>query len=261
MTGGCQQRGSARAHQRLLLLSSSRVGTGAMLEYARGALDAFLGGVRSLAFIPYAGVRIAANAYTARVREALAPLGPSVQSVHAGDPLEVLDRAGAIVVGGGNTFVLLEQLARHALLDAIAARVWRGVPYVGWSAGANIACPTIMTTNDMPIVQPPTFRALGLVPFQINPHYTDVLPPEHRGETRAERIAEFVALHPTVPVVGLREGSMLRVEGSALTLLGDERAVLFVAGAEPREVGASDALQRLMLPHPARSASPSAAAE
>jgi dipeptidase E len=135
--------------------------------------------------------------------------------------------AEGIVVGGGNTFHLLARLYDAGLLDAIRGRVADGVPYVGWSAGAVVACPTIRTTNDMPIVAPPRLDALALVGFQINAHFTDVHPPGFQGETRRQRLAEFVAANPDVPVLGLPEGSMLRVVGAALTLLGPHEAPVF----------------------------------
>ena len=138
--------------------------------------------------------------------------------------------AGAIVVGGGNTFCLLDRLYKHGLLELIRKRVLEGVPYVGWSAGSNVACPTIRTTNDMPIVEPPSLNALGLIPFQINPHYTDATLPNHGGETRAERLAEFLEMNPGMTVIGLQEGSMLKVEGDGIELLGTKAAKVFRKG-------------------------------
>lgn len=137
-------------------------------------------------------------------------------------------------MGGGNTFNLLGQLRRQGLLDAVARRVRLGTPYLGWSAGSNLACPSICTTNDMPIVDPEGFDALGLLSFQINPHYTNAHPPGHRGETRAQRLAEFCVLNPSMPVLGLPEGSALRVRGDVVTLLGPHEAPLFLGQQEPR---------------------------
>jgi dipeptidase E len=140
-------------------------------------------------------------------------------------------------VGGGNTFHLLHLLQRSGALEAIGERVRAGVPYVGWSAGSNIACPTIRTTNDMPIVEPRSLDALGLVPFQLNPHFTDWQQPGHRGETRTDRIIEFITVNRDVTVVGLREGGILRLEGATLSLGGiPDDAILFRHGAEPRAV-------------------------
>ena len=208
---------------RLLLFSSSRVpGDERYLTWATELVRDFFGsGVRTLAFVPFAGVTISEDEYTGRTRDAFTEIGYEVRSVHeAKDPVALVRDADAIVVGGGNTFHLLSRVYATGLRDGIRERVASGTPYMGWSAGSNLACPTIRTTNDMPVVQPPSFEALGFLPFQINPHYTDYHPPGHRGETRADRLAEFVALNPGVPVLGLREGSILRREGERLSLLG-----------------------------------------
>ncbi len=146
-------------------------------------------------------------------------------------------KAEAIVVGGGNTFQLLATLHAKGLVEAIRDRGRAGVPYVGWSAGSNVACPTMKTTNDMPIVEPKSLRATGLVRFQINPHYLDVHPQGHGGETREERILEFIAANPRLFVVGLREGSILRVEDGRISLLGEKSARIFLHGRAPWEVG------------------------
>jgi dipeptidase E len=134
-----------------------------------------------------------------------------------------------VAVGGGNTFLLLRTLYRTGLLKAISEKVRRGMPYLGWSAGSNVACPTIMTTNDMPIVEPPSMHAMNLVPFQINPHYTEATIPGHGGESRDQRIAEFLVMNPSMPVIGLREGSMLHITGGKVTLQGRDMK-LFRAG-------------------------------
>jgi dipeptidase E len=151
------------------------------------------------------------------------------------------------MVGGGNTFHLLRGMYEKGLVEAIRGRVLTGVAsYIGWSAGSNVACPTIRTTNDMPIVEPPTLDALGLVPFQINPHYTDARLEGHRGETRDDRLAEFVHANPGVRVVGLREGTMLRVEGGRVALVGERGPRLFVKGEEPRDLSADEPLDFLL---------------
>jgi len=206
--------------QRLLLLSNSTNHGGGFLEHAGGAIADFLG---------------------SEVREV------PVRSVHdAPDRLQAVLDADAIVVGGGNTFHLLKTLYDQQLVDPIRNRVRRGSPYIGWSAGANIACPTIRTTNDMPIVEPPSFTALDLVPFQINPHYTTASIPKHGGETRADRLLEFVEANPGMPALGLREGSMLRVEGTELSLLGELPACVFASGRDPVDVTREDSLQFLL---------------
>jgi dipeptidase E len=162
------------------------------------------------------------------------------------DPGRAIARAAALVVGGGNTFALLARLERAALLEPMRQRAREGVPYLGWSAGANLACPTICTTNDMPITGPGSLEALGLVPFQINPHYTEHTIPGHGGESRDERLAEFLVLHPRMLVVGLREGSMLRLLDGVLTLLGPHPLRLFEAGRPARELGSGDDLAFLL---------------
>ena len=161
------------------------------------------------------------------------------------DPRAQLDDAEAVFVGGGNTFLLLDRLVATGLLDAIAARVRAGMPYVGTSAGTNVAGPTIRTTNDMPIVEPPSFRAMGLVPFQINPHYVDRDPDStHQGETREQRLLEYLAV-AEAPVVALREGAMLLVEHDEIWLRGSRGARLYRRGMDPEEVGPGTRLDGL----------------
>jgi dipeptidase E len=225
------------SEKRLLLLSNSTNQGDPFLGFAEAAIKDFLGeATRNALFVPFASVRFSYDHYAARVRERFAQWGYELDSIHASDnPQEALERAGALVVGGGNTFQLLRTLYENRLLDSIRARVSAGLPYIGWSAGANLACPTIKTTNDMPIVEPPSLNALGLVPFQINPHYTEAVLHGHSGETRAERLAEFIELNPDTRVVGLREGSILRIEGAGITLLGDKAATLFIKGQRPRD--------------------------
>ncbi|MEP0546140.1 MAG: dipeptidase PepE [Rhodothermales bacterium] len=239
---------SSSPHRRLLLLSNSRNAGQGYLEHATDTLRDFLGSERKrVLFVPYAGVRISYDDYAANVSAAFEPAGYAVDPIHeADDAARAVDEADAIAVGGGNTFHLLRETAQRGLLARIRARVNEGVPYVGWSAGSNLACPTICTTNDMPIVEPPSFDALGLIPFQINPHFTDAHPPGHQGETRSERIAEFCVANPTMPVVGLPEGTTLRVEGDRLTLLGDAPARVFLGQQEPTEHAPGDSLQFLM---------------
>jgi dipeptidase E len=219
--------------RRLLLLSNSTDPAGSFLVHAQETIRDFLGPrVETVLFIPFAGVTISWDAYAERTGDAFGAMGRRLASVHtAASAIDAVRDADAIVVGGGNTFHLLRALYATGLLAPIRARVGAGVPYVGWSAGSVVACPTMGTTNDMPIVEPPSLDALGLVPFQINAHYTDAHPPGFRGETRAQRLAEFVAANPGVPVVGLPEGTLLRVEGDDVRLHGTptsaERAPVF----------------------------------
>jgi dipeptidase E len=213
---------------RLLLISSSNVHGYGYLDHPEPAMRAFLGHARRIAFVPFAFHDH--DAYTAKIRERLALMDVDVVSI------DDLDRADAIFVGGGNTFRLLKTLYERDLLDPIRDRVRAGLPYLGSSAGTLISAPTLKTTNDMPIVQPPSFVALGLVRFQINPHFLDPDPlSTHKGETREQRITEFLEENET-PVVGLREGSILRVENGTTTLLGEKTARIFRRGVEPVEV-------------------------
>ena len=244
--------------QRLLLLSNSRDAAGAYLEWPRDAIRSHFGdAVRRIVFVPYAGVTVTADDYTMRVRAALGAIGYDVRSVHeAADPVAALRDAEGIAVGGGNTFHLLRRLLDTGLLAALRERARAGVPYLGWSAGSVVAGPTIRTTNDMPIVEVPSFDALALVPFQINAHYTDAHPPGFRGETRAERLAEFLVANPALPVVGLPEGTGLRVHGTRVTLFGDEPARLFRSGRDVALVRAGEPLDELLAAAGAGSARP-----
>src|SRR4051812_39073223 len=207
---------------RLLLISSSNVHGYGYLDHPEPEMRAFLEGNRRVAFVPFAAHDHAE--YTAKVRERLARMNLDVISI------DDLDSADAIFVGGGNTFRLLKTLYERDLLGTIRDRVRAGLPYLGASAGTVIAAPTMKTTNDMPIVEPPSFAALGLIDFQINPHYLDPEPDStHRGETREERIREFHEENETM-VIGLREGSILRVEDGVTTLLGEKTARMFRRG-------------------------------
>jgi dipeptidase E len=210
------------ATRRLLLLSNSTDPAGNYLHHPREALGELVGdGVRTVLFVPFASVTISWDLYAERTASAFASMGYQLTSLHtAASPAAAVRDAEAIAVGGGNTFHLLRALYAADLLAPIRERVAAGVPYVGWSAGSVVACATMCTTNDMPIVVPPSLDALALVPFQINAHYTDVHPAGFRGETRAQRLAEFVAANPGVPVIGLPEGTMLRVHDDDVRLLG-----------------------------------------
>lgn len=234
--------------RRLLLLSSSRDANGVYLVHAAAPIRELLGTtVTRLLFIPYAGVTISHADYTARAAPPFATVGYDLRSIDdAEDPVRAVANAEAIVVGGGNTFHLLKSLYDRNLIDAIRTRVFSGMPYLGWSAGAVIAAPSIGTTNDMPIVEPKSLRALNLIPFQINAHFTDHHPPGHNGETRAERLEEFVAANPGVRVLGLREGCALRITGDDVALLGDGNAPLFALGTARVEYTARDDLSFLL---------------
>ena len=225
---------------RLLLLSNAKREGMGYLEHASGYLQEFFAGeVREILFIPFAGVTKTYDQFVEQITPVFGTLGIGVTGIHTmADPHAALRRAQAIVVGGGNTWKLLRGLRERELMPVIRSRVLAGVPYVGWSAGANIACPTIMTSNDMPICDPGGFDALALIPFQINPHYLHGNPPGFKGETREERIAEFCTLHPRAWVAGLREGTGFLVDDGSIRLVGDAQCRSFRHGESPRELGA-----------------------
>jgi len=232
----------------LLLLSNSRHGGMPYLEHAAAMLRAFLPTiVRQVLFVPYAAVTKTHYEYVDEVRPAFERLGADVIGIHrAHDPVQAVREAQAIVIGGGNTWNLLRELRAHRLLPIIRQRVFAGVPYIGWSAGANVACPTVMTTNDMPICDPGGLDALALVPFQINPHYLHGNPEGFKGETREERLREFGLLHPRVWVAGLREGTALRIENASIELLGEATCRVFRGLEAPREVKPGDDVEFLL---------------
>jgi dipeptidase E len=208
----------------LLLLSSSRTPAGYLTDYM-DAIRELTAGVRHAVFIPFAAVTLPWDEYARRVQEAI------------GFPLhgaEEIGEADLVIIGGGNTFQLLRECRRRGLVD----RIRKAPRYLGWSAGANLACPTIRTTNDMPVVDPGSLDALGLIPIQINPHYINVSLPNHHGETRNDRLLEFAHANPDLPVIALPEGDWLRVSGGAIELHGPHPAVWFEHGKDPATVRA-----------------------
>ena len=231
--------------KRLLLLSNSTNHGSGYLDHAMDAVVSFLGPARRVLFVPFA-LRDH-EAYAAKARPRFAAAGLELRALTADAAgMAALEAAEAVFVGGGNTFRLLDRLQRSGALDVLRRRASAGMPYLGASAGTNIAAPTIRTTNDMPIVQPAGFSALGLVPFQINPHYIDADPSSrHMGETREERLREYLEENEA-PVLGLREGAWLRVEGSEARLEGGNGARLFRRGAEPEEIAPGAALDHLL---------------
>jgi dipeptidase E len=214
------------AQNRILAFSSSRAGNGAFLESALPEIGNFLGdGSFNIAFIPFASVKNDHDDYGSMVQEALG--GHFViHTLFADNAKKLIEAADVIVVGGGNTFKLLHDVYQLKLLDVLRDKLNNGFPYIGWSAGSNILCPTIGTTNDMPIIEPQSFKALGLLPFQINPHYTNVKPEGHYGETRDQRLEEFAQINPGVPVIGLPEGSALKLDNQVLTYIGTLPAMM-----------------------------------
>jgi dipeptidase E len=233
--------------KRLLLISNSTLHGGGYLDHAEAAIRDFLGKAPRVLFVPHA-LRDR-DAYAGQARRRLEEMGYGLDSLHeASDAREAVSRAEALFIGGGNTFRLLRALQELSLLEPIRRRVEEGMPYIGSSAGSVVASPTIRTTNDMPIVEPASFGALGLVPFQINAHYLDADPAStHMGETREERLRQFHEEN-SEPVVGLREGTMLRVEGGSVVLLGGRPARIFRPGREPEEVPPGTALDELLAP-------------
>lgn len=227
---------------RLLLLSNSTMPGEAYLDYPKHEIKKFLGDKPVTAvFIPYAAVTFSYEEYCEKVKERFSELGHHVVGIHTFDnPVKAIQQAEAIVVGGGNTWQLLRTLRENRLLNPIRERAFNGTPYIGWSAGSNVACPTLKTTNDMPIVDPMGFECTGLIPFQINPHYLDANPEGHGGETREQRISEFIAANNGCYVVGLREGTMFCYEDGKLELIGQRPCRIFRHGQEAFEVNPGD---------------------
>lgn len=236
---------------RLLLLGNSKNRTDAYLAHAEAEIKRLFGSNKTnLLFIPYAQVLPSFDTFTTTVRQSLQQMGYQLTSIHTTlDPHKAIEEAHGIVVGGGNTFCLLQHLYEKNLLNVIRESVKVGTPFMGWSAGANIACATIKTTNDMPIVEPKSLNALGFVSFQINPHYIDGAD-NPTAETREERLNEFTEVNPGIYVVALREGSMLRVDENNIELLGPLGARIFKNGQTPQDYRAGDALD-FLLPSPA----------
>ena len=227
----------------LLLLSSSRFRDLPAFAHAAAEIRAHFQGVPDICFIPYANPgAMGLDAYTDKIKAQFAELGLSVRGLHeALDPVTALAQTQGIFTGGGNTFLLLKTLYELDLMEPLRAAIARGVPYMGSSAGSNLAGLTIGTTNDMPIVYPPSFDALGVLPFNLNPHYPREEDSLHRGETRAERIYEFCQVNPQ-PVLALRENGWLQVQGPRILVEGGAPARLFRSGQVPVEIPAGSDL-------------------
>jgi dipeptidase E len=234
-------------NKRLLLLSNSTNYQEEYLSYSRQEIKKFLGdSLKRVVMIPFANVT-SYDGITTKVSQVFQELGYIIDSVHCSDnPHELIKKAEAIAIPGGNTFHLIHHLHQTGLIEIIREKVNDGTTYLGWSAGSNVVCPTIKTTNDMPIIEPISFQGLNLVPFQINPHYTDKVIPNHNGETREKRIEEFLIINPNIYVVGLPEGTMLKIENNAVTLIGDKNIVIFKANEEKRECNATKNLNFLL---------------
>ena len=227
--------------KRVLLISNSTLHGSGYLDHAETEIRDFLGDLKQVLFVPYA--LYDRDAYALLARERFQKMGYELSSIHTeSKPAQAVNETDAVFIGGGNTFRLLKTLYDFDLIEAIRRRVAAGMPYTGSSAGSNVAGPTIKTTKDMPIVQPPSFEALGLVPFQISPHYLDPDPnSKHMGETQEERILQFLEENNT-PVAGLREGAMVRIENDATILKGSSGARIFRKGVEPVETLPGDRL-------------------
>ncbi len=231
---------------RLLLISNSTMAGEAYLGWPQEYIVDFLKdtGVKRILFIPYAGVGLSEesleksyDAYEERVNKVFQTLGYEIYSIHkCADPIKAVEEAEAIAVGGGNTFHLVYEMHKNGLIEPIRKAVQNGMHYMGWSAGSNVACPTLKTTNDMPIIEPASFDCLNLIPFQINPHYLDANPEGHGGETRQQRIEEFMVVNRDIYVLGLREASLFKVEGDKMELLGKRPLRVFKFGQEPQEI-------------------------
>ena len=222
----------------IIIASTSTVHGSGFLEYLLDELNRHFKSAEEILFIPYARPGgISHDNYTKKAAKALASIGKSVKGLHEYEnPKKAIEDAQGIFTGGGNTFVLVNQLYKHDVLSSLKDAITKGTPYLGTSAGSNICGLTINTTNDMPIVYPPSFKTLGLVPFNINPHYLDPNPDStHMGETRETRINEFHAFN-TQPVIGLREGSWIEVKGNNLTLKGELEARIFEYGKAAYEI-------------------------
>lgn len=231
---------------RILLISNSTLHGSGYLDHAEGEIRDFLRAVKRVLFVPFA--LHDRDSYAEQARSRFAKMGYQLDSIHTvSEPAKAVPNTEALFIGGGNTFRLLKALYDRDLLGVIRERVRKGMPYIGSSAGSNVAGPTIRTTNDMPIVQPPSFDALGLVSFQINPHYLDAdASSKHMGETREQRIIQFLEENET-PVVGLREGAMLRIESGKTLLKGSTGARIFRRGHEPVETLPGNYLDEFLL--------------
>ena len=224
---------------KLLLLSNSTMKGDPYLAWPTSHLKEYLRGVRNLLFIPYAGVTVSYDDYTETVQRALSDTGVKITGIHTvEDKLNSIRNAECIAVGGGNTFHLLHMMQQYKLVEPIRKAVKSGTPYIGWSAGSNVACPTIKTTNDMPIVEPDSFEALALTDFQINAHYTDRVIEGHGGESRQLRLEEMLVANSEVKIVGLPEGKLLHFKGENWFLEGidSEPTFLFTSTNNPVEL-------------------------
>lgn len=235
--------------KKLMLISNSTNAGEAYLGWPREAIKNYLenNNIKRVLFVPYAGVGVTYDDYTNKVKAVFNELGFEVYGIHnETDPIKAVKEAEAIAVGGGNTFHLVYMLHKLKLMSVIKEVVENGTTYMGWSAGSNVACPVLKTTNDMPIIEPESFDCTGLIPFQINPHYLDANPEGHGGETREQRIEEFMQVNQNIYVVGLREATYLLVDGNKISLHGNRSMRIFKYGTPAYEVTANDDINFLM---------------
>lgn len=240
---------------RALLMSSSRKDNLGYLEHAADQLRTVLDGTsRKVLFIPYAAVSFSYDTYERLAAPAFAAVDAELTSIHRfADPAAAVREADAVAVGGGNSFALLSRLYDAGLVSEIRREVLENdTTYIGWSAGTNVATPSVRTTNDMPIVEPPSFASLSIVPFQINPHFIPGKPQGHNGESREERLAEFTAINPKEEVLGLYEGSALFVTDDRGEVLGEREALVFTDGADPRTIPARQSFELTTITGPVR---------
>jgi len=240
----------------LLLISNSTNAGEEYLGWPREYIKEFLQevGAKRVLFIPYAGVNLSDkglqasfDAYEERVKKVYAELGYELYSIHKeADAVAAVENAEVVAVGGGNTFHLVYMMQKTGVMKAVRKRILEGMPYMGWSAGSNVACPSLRTTNDMPIIEPESFICLDVIPFQINPHYLDAHPDGHGGETREQRINEFTAVNPSMYVAGLREACLFRVKDDHLEHIGKRSLRIFKDGQEALEMKTGDDLSFLM---------------
>ena len=231
----------------IIIASTSILHEGSYLEYLLPTLKNHFKNCSTILFIPYArSGGMTHDEYTAKVAQAFSTINISVKGIHEFDSAEnAIKNAEGIFTGGGNTFLLVTQLYKQNIMQLLAETVKNGTPYLGTSAGSNICGLSMQTTNDMPIIYPPSFQTLGLIPFNLNPHYLDPdLQSQHMGETRETRIKEFHAFN-SIPVLGLREGSWLEVKGDKITLKGNLNARLFLQNHTPEELATESDLSNL----------------
>lgn len=237
--------------EKILAFSSSRSGNSDFLEKAFQVIKDFLGSEpTNIGFFPFASVDQNYEGYADAVRKAIHGSAITIKTVLPSGTISVLENADAIMVGGGNTFKLLHDLYELKLLDLMREKLKNGTPYIGWSAGSNILGPTISTTNDMPIIEPRSFKSLGIFSFQLNPHYMNKKIEGFNGETRDDRLSEFVRMNPRVPVVALPEGTYLHLENEVLKFFGEEGFIFSEAnnpeGFSKRKICSNDDLTFLL---------------